>query len=132
MSDMITVRVKNVLGTEETDVRLPTDATIGQLLQQAAPQLQINPQGATILYQGQQLPLEWPLDKAMIRDGDAVLIAPGLIVGGGCSSLPFDMAFQYLPCFQIPSKAEEDSISSQDQGALRYEIFNDANSICCP
>jgi len=82
MGDMITVRVKNILGTEETDVQIAPNATVGQLLQQAAPQLQINPQGATIMYQGQQLPPEQPLDKAGVQDGHAVMIAPGSIVGG--------------------------------------------------
>ncbi|MBU7019070.1 MAG: hypothetical protein HXS44_16285 [Theionarchaea archaeon] len=82
MGDMITVRVKNILGTEETDVQIAANATIGQLLQQAAPQLQINPQGATIMYQGQQLPPEQTLDKAGVRDQDAVMVAPGTIVGG--------------------------------------------------
>jgi len=82
MGDTITVRVKNILGTEETDVYIAANATVGQLLQQAAPQLQINPQGATIMYQGQQLHPEQPLDKAGVRDQDAVMIAPGSIVGG--------------------------------------------------
>ncbi|MBU7009988.1 MAG: MoaD/ThiS family protein [Theionarchaea archaeon] len=94
MDDLITVRVKNILGTEETDVQISGNATVGQLIQHAAPQLQINPQGATIMYQGQQLPPEQPLNKMMIRDGDAVMIAPGSIVGGGCAGLPFDLAFQ--------------------------------------
>jgi len=94
MDDMITVRVKNILGTEEADVQINNNATVGQLLQQAALQLQINPQGATIMYQGQQLSPEQPLHKAGVEDGDAVMIAPGSIVGGGCASLPFDIAFQ--------------------------------------
>jgi hypothetical protein len=82
MSDMIIVRVRNILGTEETDVKIASNATVGQLLQVAAPQLFISPQGATVLYQGQQLPLELPLDKAGVRDQDAVMVAPGSIVGG--------------------------------------------------
>ena len=82
MGNIITVRVKNILGTEETDVQIADNETVGQLLQQAAPQLQINPQGATIMYQGQQLPPEQYLDKAGVRDGDAVMVAPGSIVGG--------------------------------------------------
>ena len=94
-NDIITVRVKNILGTEETDVQIDAHATVGQLLQQAAPQLQINPQGATIMYQGHQLPPEQPLYKAGVRDLDAVMIAPGSIVGGGGGPL-FEIASQVV------------------------------------
>jgi DNA polymerase III delta prime subunit len=83
MSATITVRVKNILGTEETDIQIASNATVGQLLEEAAPRLQINPQGATIMYQGQQLPPGQPLDKAGVRDQDAVMVAPGSVVGGG-------------------------------------------------
>ena len=82
MNNMILVRVKSILGTEETDVQIDASATIDQLLQQAAPKLQINPGGATIMYQGQQLPPKLSLYRAGIRDGDTVMIAPGSIVGG--------------------------------------------------
>ena len=81
MGNMITVRVKNVLGTEEVDVYIGEDETVDQLLQKSAPQLQINPRGAIVMYQGQILPLEKLLIIAGIRDGDAVMIAPGSIVG---------------------------------------------------
>jgi len=45
VGNMITVRVKNVLGTEEVDVYIGEDETVDQLLQKSAPQLQINPRG---------------------------------------------------------------------------------------
>ncbi|KYK34471.1 MAG: hypothetical protein AYK19_12100 [Theionarchaea archaeon DG-70-1] len=93
MDGMITIRVRNVLGTEETDVQINDNATVGQLIQQAAPQLQISPMGATIMFQGQQLPPEQPLYKAGVGDLDTVMIAPGSIVGGGGDPL-FGIAFQ--------------------------------------
>jgi copper chaperone CopZ len=82
MGEMISVRVKNVLGTEEADIQIDNEQTVGQLLEQAAPKLQINPQGATIMYQGQQLSLEQTLKKAGIQSGYAVMLTPGSITGG--------------------------------------------------
>ncbi len=87
MDDIITVRVKNILGTEETDEKIRAGATVGKLLQQAAPNLQINPQGAVLMYQGQQLPPEESLFSVGVRDGDAVMMAPGSIVGGDVDPL---------------------------------------------
>ena len=121
--DVITVVVKNILGTEETDVKIPPDATVGQLLQRAGQKLQINPQGATVLYQGQQLSPERPLFKEGVRDRDVVMIAPGSIIGG--AGLPFEVASQVVAPIVIGIVANYlyDKLRGTDLKELTKRLF---------
>jgi uncharacterized ubiquitin-like protein YukD len=105
MDSLITVRARNIMRTKEIDVQIDNSATVGQLLQQAAPQLQINLQGANIMFQGQLLFPEQPLYRPGIGDGDAVTILPGAIVGDAVTILPGAIVGDADPLFSIAIQA---------------------------
>ncbi|MBW3014634.1 hypothetical protein KY335_05335 [Candidatus Woesearchaeota archaeon] len=120
MNEKIEVRAMNRFG-EEVVLNISPRVTVGELLERAARELQLDPADHALMVRGEQVPPHMTLQEVDIRHEDRVAVVPKFLDSENISEMAFEIARRIV--FMIIGNYLHDGLSGDSLGKLTKQTF---------